>query len=207
MARGQVNLFDEYRKLLREFGRQAWWPAHRNFQPRAWEVCVGAILTQNTNWRNVERALDVLSENKIVSPADVLETKNEKLEQLIRPSGFYKQKAERLKTFAEFVLSFGGFENFRKKVERRELLKVMGIGPETADSILLYACNRPHFVIDAYTKRFVRSLGHKPAKDYESLRQHFENSLPKDVDLYKEFHALIVEWGKRKNGRLKKQYS
>jgi endonuclease-3 related protein len=196
-----VDLPVEYEKLLKAYGPQAWWPMRRGFAPKEWEVCVGAILTQNTNWRNVERALDVLSENKAVSPADVLEIKNEKLEQLIRPSGFYRQKAIRLRTLAEFVLSFGSFEKFRNKVERRELLKVKGIGPETADSILLYACGRPHFVIDAYTRRFVRSLGLKIPLDYESLRQHFENSLPKDVALYKEFHALIVEWGKRKNGR------
>jgi len=201
MARGQVNLFDEYRKLLREFGRQEWWPAHRRFRPRAWEVCVGAILTQNTNWKNVERALDVLLKNKIISPEKTLEIKTEELEKFIRPSGFYRQKAARLRTLAEFVMSFGGFEKFRKKVERRELLKVKGIGPETADSILLYACDRPFFVIDAYTRRFVSSLGIRKADDYESLRRYFESRLPKDISLYKEFHALIVEWGKRKNGR------
>ena len=197
MARRTVSLLKEYEKLLKAYGPQAWWPMRRGFAPKEWEVCVGAILTQNTNWRNVERALDNLIKNKVVTPEATLKTSAKKLELLVRPSGFYKQKAERLKALAKFVLGFGSFDNF-KKVERHELLKVKGIGPETCDSILLYACERPCFVIDAYTKRFVRSLGLKAAQDYESLRSYFEMRLPKDVTLYKEFHALIVEWGKRK---------
>jgi endonuclease-3 related protein len=191
-----VDLHAEYKKLLKAYGPQAWWPMKRGFAPKEWEVCVGAILTQNTNWRNVERALDNLIKNKVVTPEATLKISAKKLEQLVRPSGFYRQKAERLKTLAKFVLGFGSFEKFRK-VERHKLLKAKGVGPETCDSILLYACNRPYFVIDAYTKRFVRSLGLKPARDYEPLRAYFETRLPKDVALYKEFHALIVEWGKR----------
>ncbi len=191
-----------YNSLLNDYGRQAWWPTHRSFQPKEWEICVGAILTQNTNWRNVEKALDVLLENKIISPEKTLGIKTEELEKHIRSSGFYRQKAIRLRTLAQFILSFGSFSEFNKKVKREELLKVKGIGPETCDSILLYACNRPFFVIDAYTRRFVRSLGMKTKQtkaggDYESLRSHFEARLPRDVALYKEFHALIVEWGKR----------
>jgi len=195
MARRTVSLLKEYEKLLKAYGPQAWWPAKRRFRPKEWEVCAGAILTQNTNWRNVEQALDNLIKNRVVTPEATLKTSAKKLELLVRPSGFYKQKAERLRTLAKFVLGFGSFDNFRK-AERHELLKVKGIGPETCDSILLYACNRPCFVVDAYTKRFVRSLGLKPAQDYESLRSYFEMRLPKDVALYKEFHALIVERGK-----------
>jgi len=195
MARRTVSLLKEYEKLLKAYGPQAWWPAKRRFRPKEWEVCAGAILTQNTNWRNVEQALDNLIKNRVVTPEATLKTSAKKLELLVRPSGFYMQKAARLKALAEFILAYGSFDNFRK-AERHELLKVKGIGPETCDSILLYACNRPYFVVDAYTKRFVRSLGLKPAQDYESLRSYFEMRLPKDVALYKEFHALIVERGK-----------
>lgn len=196
MALMAKDLVKIYGNLLKEFGRQDWWPARRNFKPKGWEVCVGAILTQNTNWKNVERALDNLGRNKIISPASIIKIDARKLEEMVRPSGFYKQKAERLKTLSKFVLCFGSFEKFRKTVERSELLRVKGIGPETADSILLYACNRPYFVIDAYTKKLVKTLGIKTKTDYESLQTYFEKSLLRDVPLYKEFHALIVEWGK-----------
>lgn len=194
-----MNILKVYEKLLKKFGRQNWWPMSSGFQPKEWEVCVGAILTQNTNWRNVERALGNLRKNEILSPEDMVSIKTKKLEDIIRPSGFYRQKAERLKEFARFVLGFGTFEKFIKNVNRDDLLKVKGIGFETADSILLYACGRPYFVVDAYTKRFVKSLGVKTKMDYESLRGFFEKNLPKDVEIYKEFHALIVEWGKRRN--------
>jgi endonuclease-3 related protein len=197
MARASASLPEEYQKLLKAYGRQAWWPMKRRFHPREWEVCVGAVLTQNTNWRNVERALDNLVKSRIVTPEATLAISTRKLEQLIRPSGFYRQKALRLRTLAKFVLAFGSFGAF-KKVEREELLKVKGIGFETCDSILLYACGRPYFVIDAYTRRFIKALGLRTANDYESLRHYFEKRLPKDAALYKEFHALIVEWGKRK---------
>lgn len=187
-----------YEKLLKQFGPQGWWPVERNFNPREWEICVGAILTQNTNWNNVEKALENLSNSGILTPEDVSKINTRKLETLIKSSGFYKQKAERLKEFAKFVLSFGDFEKFRKNVKRSELLEVKGIGFETCDSILLYACDRPYFVIDSYTKRFIRNLGINTKEDYESLRVYFEKNLPRKIEIYKEFHALIVEWGKRK---------
>ncbi|MEM5871944.1 MAG: endonuclease [Candidatus Aenigmatarchaeota archaeon] len=201
MRKGKSNrksnkLIEAYKSLLKKFGHQNWWPVNRNFKPKEWEICVGAILTQNTNWRNVEKALDNLAKAKIISPADVQKTELKKLEELIRPSGFYKQKAIRLKALADFVLGFGSFENFKKNIERSELLKVKGVGFETCDSILLYACGKRYFVIDAYTKRFIKSLGIRTKMDYESLRKYFEKRLPRSVSLYKEFHALIVEWGK-----------
>ena len=146
----------------------------------------------------MEKALENLSNSGILTPEDILKTNIRKLETLIKPSGFYKQKAERLKEFAKFVLSFGDFENFRKSVRREELLEVKGIGFETCDSILLYACDRTYFVIDAYTKRFIRSLRINTKEDYESLREYFEKNLPRKIEIYKEFHALIVEWGKQK---------
>jgi len=195
-----MNLSMLYEKLLKEFGRQNWWPMIRGFRPKEWEVCLGAVLTQNTNWKNVEKALENLKKKGVLSPQDIVETNTSTLQNLIRPSGFYRQKAERLKTLATFVLGFGDFERFKRGVKREELLKVKGIGFETADSILLYACGRPHFVIDAYTKRFTRNLGIKTKMDYESLRKFFEENLPKDLGVYKEFHALIVEWGKRGKG-------
>lgn len=198
-----MELLALYHRLLKEFGPRGWWPVRRDFRPKEWEICMGTVLTQNTSWRNVERALDNLSANGILTPEDVLETGKEALENLIRPSGYYRQKAERLKGLAKFVLGYGGFETFRKNVKREDLLEVKGIGLETCDSILLYACGQAYFVIDSYTRRLVGSLGIK-ASDYESLRGLFESSLPKDVDLYKEFHALIVEWGKRYSARARK---
>jgi len=193
-----MDLMEAYERLSKDFGRQEWWHTKRGFRPKEFEICVGAILTQNTNWRNVERTLDNLKANEILSPEDLSKIHIRKLEYLIKPSGFYRQKAERLKKLAKFISKFGSFENFRKNVKREELLKVKGIGFETADSILLYACGQAYFVIDSYTKKFVRKLGIKTKQDYESLRNFFENSLPRNVSLYKEFHALIVEWGKRK---------
>jgi endonuclease-3 related protein len=185
-----------YTRLLKEFGHMNWWPAGRDFVPKEWEVCAGAILTQNTNWKNVEKALDNLKAAGIITPDATMKMRMEKLELLVRPSGFYRQKAVRLKALAELVSEFGNFDNFVKKVRREELLAVNGIGPETADSILLYACGRPVFVVDAYTRRFLETLGVKAARDYDSLRSYFEKRIPKDVALYREFHALIVEWGK-----------
>jgi len=194
-----MDLMDVFEDLVKNFGEQKWWPIRGKFKPREWEICMGAILTQNTNWRNVEKALENLSRSKILSPKNILDLEQKQLENLIKPSGFYRQKAERLKALAAFVRNFGTFENFRKKVKREKLLAVKGIGPETCDSILLYACNRAYFVIDTYTKRFVKALRIRTKEDYESLRRYFEENLPKDPEIYKEFHALIVEWGKRKS--------
>jgi len=192
-----MDMMDAYGRLLEEFGRKEWWHTERGFRPKEWEICLGAILTQNTNWRNVEKALENLRKENILAPENIIGLEQKRLEALVRPSGFYRQKAERLKTLAEFALKFGNFKNFKTKVTREELLSIKGIGPETADSILLYACGRPHFVIDSYTKRFVKSLGIKTKDDYESLRECFESNLPRDPEVYKEFHALIVQWGKR----------
>ncbi len=187
-----------YHKLLDSFGSQNWWPMEGGFRPREWEVCLGAILTQNTNWKNVEKALENLKKAGKISPMDILEAEDGELEELVRPSGYYKQKAIKLRDFTDFVMGFGGFRQFSKKVSRKQLLEVRGIGPETADSILLYALGRPHFVVDAYTRRVFSRLGLlKDGLDYEGIRRFFEEKLPKDINLYKEYHALIVELGKR----------
>jgi len=191
-----MELLEVYQKLLEHFGPQGWWPMRSGFDPPEWEVCVGAILTQNTSWRNVEKALNNLKNEEILSPLDVIKIDKNRLENLIRPSGFYRQKAERLKIFADFVMGFGSFEKFSKRVTREQLLKVKGLGPETVDSILLYALSRPVFVVDAYTKRVFTRLGFEDRKTYEEWRRFFEENLPKDVGIYKESHALIVELGK-----------
>ncbi len=191
-----MNLISVYQKLLKRFGRQNWWPMTNGFEPPEWEVCIGAILTQNTNWKNVELALQNLKAEKILTPVDIIKKKTSALEKTIKPSGFYKQKAKRLQIFADFVLSFGTFTEFSKNVTREQLLDVNGLGPETVDSILLYALDRPVFVIDAYTKRVFTRLGLAKKKNYEEWRHFFESNLPPDVGLYKEFHALIVELAK-----------
>ena len=174
------------------------------FIPVEWEVCVGAVLTQNTNWSNVEKALASLKQAGCVSVPATATITTKQLQALIKSSGFFTQKAERLKTLASFITTFPSFAHFQKTVTREQLLSLKGVGPETADSILLYACNRPSFVIDAYTRRLCTALKIKLENKktdfskvpYEIIREFFETNLPKDVGLYKEFHALIVAEGK-----------
>lgn len=215
-----MNLVRIYEHLLVSFGPQGWWPVSGKFAPTEWEVCVGAVLTQNTSWTNVEKALAGLAESRMTSVSKVQFAETDKLEKAIRPSGFFKQKAERLRTLAEFVSDFGGFRSFAKTVTRNELLSVKGLGPETADSILLYALDRPVFVIDAYTRcvfsrmgfnlvareqKFGRQAPARPREDYELWRWFFETAIPQShghdettrVKMFKEFHALIVELAKR----------
>ena len=168
------------------------------FEPKELEVCIGAILTQNTNWKNVERALENLINAKILTAEKIANMHLSSIEKLIMSSGFYKQKAKRLKEFCRFIVNFKG--DFYKDVTREQLLSINGIGRETADSILLYACNKPFFVVDAYTQRIFSKLGLiNEEDDYEKIRELFESNLPCDVELYKEFHALIVRLGKEKN--------
>ena len=192
-----MNLQEIYKILLKTFGKQEWWPMDGGFVPREWEVCIGAILTQNTNWQNVERALENLKRDKITNLERLLEINENKLAGLIRPSGYYNQKAKKLKAFSENVKKKGSVKNFLKNIKRNELLSMKGIGPETADSILLYAAGKPSFVIDSYTKRIFTRMGIvKKGIDYEELREFFERNLPRDVRIYNEYHALIVEMGK-----------
>ncbi len=184
------RIFLIYKELLQQFGHQNWWPAETPY-----EVVVGAILTQNTNWKNVEKALDNLrKENKLTELA-IIETENSELETLIRSSGFYKQKAERLKLATKKWIELLGSDLPTLEL-RKHWLSVKGIGKETADSILLYAMDRQIFVIDAYTRRFCKSKLNIEFKEYDQYRELFENNLPKELELYKEYHALIVEWGK-----------
>lgn len=191
-----MNVMDVYKLLLKRFGNQEWWPVRYDFQPREFEICVGAILTQNTNWKNVERALSLLQKNELTAPESIARSERVKLENAVRPSGFYRQKAERLKLFSQFVMSFGSFDDFASNVSREELLSLKGLGPETADSILLYALGRRVFVIDAYTRRILKRLGFTDWKIYDEWRRFFEAEVTDDTGLYKEFHALIVEHAK-----------
>lgn len=197
-----------YNMLLKKYGKKQtgdlsfadWWPMSGKFKPKELEICVGAILTQNTNWKNVEKALENLIKAKMLSAEKIASANLSLLEELVRPSGFYKQKAKRLKEFCRFVVDFDG--DFYKNVTREQLLKLNGIGRETADSILLYACSKPVFIIDAYTRRLFSQLGLITGNEnYDELRKMFEERLPRDVELYKEFHALIVEHEKNKKKR------
>lgn len=189
---GMPEIMEIYELLLKHFGKQNWWPISNDFEPKEWEICTGAILTQNTNWKNVELALKNMKKCDCISPQDVIKMENKDLEQIIKPSGFYREKTKKLKVFSEFVLKFNSVPDFLNKVEREELLSVKGIGPETADSILLYAANRHYFVIDAYTKRVCNRTGLINEENYEKLRLFFEENMLKDVEIYKELHALVV---------------
>lgn len=190
---GKRELIELYEALLKEYGEQNWWPVDKTYHkiqgtdPRE-EIVIGAILTQNTNWKNVEKALENLKKERLLSFEGIRNTPIGKLEELIKPVGFYRQKAKYLKNFVDVYPSMDKLA----KASREELLRVKGIGKETADAILLYALNRFSFVIDAYTKRLLyRLMGIEGS--YEDLKSLFEEHLPKDLKVYKEFHALIDE--------------
>lgn len=198
-ARPGLFLAEVYHLLFRQYGPQGWWPGETPF-----EVCVGAILTQNTNWRNVEKAIVNLKALGPLTPAALLGLPLPKLSEAIRPSGYYTVKGRRLMAFVEwFVARYNGeLEGMRAEgMEhlRAELLGVPGVGPETADSILLYAVGKPTFVVDAYTRRLLGRLGFM-AEDsgYEAVRRLFMEHLPADVLLFNEYHALIVRHAKER---------
>lgn len=186
-----------YTVLLKNFGHQKWWPGDTPF-----EVIIGAILTQNTAWANVEKAILNLKKARKLSFEALRRIPAKKLAQWIRPSGYFNVKADRLKAFMDFLdrECQGDLSKLKQKtmpVLREKLLAVKGVGPETADSILLYALGKRSFVIDAYTKRIF--LRHGLAKDhdtYERWREIFMRALPENLDLYNDFHAQIVRTGK-----------
>ena len=183
-----------YDKLLYELGHKDWWPADTPF-----EVVIGAVLTQQTKWENVERAIQNLKERGLLEAQTLSKADTEELELLIRCTGFYRQKAMRLKNISIFFHENPDLLEKPAAQLREILLSLNGVGEETADSIVLYAADKPKFVIDAYTKRICKCLGIEG--DYRKLQSIFEISLPLDVPLYKEFHALIVEYGKRFCGK------
>lgn len=197
------RLEEIYARLFARFGAQHWWPAQTNF-----EIVVGAILTQNTAWVNVEYALANLKRHRLLNPRAMHRASPARLTQLIRPSGYFNLKAKRLKAFTNFL-----FEHHRGRLAhlfdlesaqlRAQLLGVYGIGPETADSIILYAGRKPIFVVDAYTRRIFARLGlTKDTATYSELQSMFMNHLSADAQRFNEYHALIVALGKticRKN--------
>jgi len=190
-------LLEIFHRLYSRFGPQGWWPAETPF-----EVFVGAILTQNTAWNNVEKAISNLKAHGLMDPMALLRVDTRTLEELLRPTGYYRIKARRLKDAVAFLVEefSGDMEKMaRAPLEevRPRLLQLKGIGPETADSILLYACEKPIFVVDAYTRRILGRHGIvDPRIGYEPLQTLFMEHLPRDVDLYKEYHALLVRLGK-----------
>ena len=197
-------LDEVYRRLFDAFGRQHWWPGESPF-----EVMVGAVLTQNTNWQNVERAIRNLRDADLLEPHALHDVPVEELEELIRPAGYFRVKARRLKSLLDFLVErFDGSLDAMFQTEltelRQQLLEVHGIGPETADSILLYAGGLPSFVVDAYTHRiFARHGWIGFDADYHQIQDYVQSSLPQDVPLFNEFHALLVRLGKdycRKTG-------
>ncbi len=185
-----------YETLYEAYGPQHWWPGDTAF-----EVMIGAILTQNTNWRNVSRALENIKEKRLLEPKRLYKHRR-MVPTLIKPSGFYRLKSRRLVAFLEyFIENYDGDINNMKGMRtaqlRKELLGIPGIGNETADSILLYAHKRPVFVVDAYTRRiFSRHGVFDYNLAYDEIRTLFESHLPRSAKLYNEYHALIVRCGK-----------
>ncbi|MCL4373961.1 MAG: endonuclease [Candidatus Marsarchaeota archaeon] len=185
-----------YRLLLKRFGFLNWWPGETSF-----EVLVGAILTQQTSWKNVEKAIASLKKEQCLSLECLASINIKSLEKLIRPSGYYKQKARRLKDICSSIKDeYGSIDklfSLDAQALRKKLLSYKGIGNETADSIVLYAANKPIFVIDAYTKRIMRRINKMPIDiSYDSLQEYFEKNVKRDLELYKDMHAQFVELGK-----------
>ena len=200
------NLKQIYQILYKAYGSQGWWPLYNaktgKFEyhkgdyslpkndVQRFEICLGAILTQNTSWKNVEKAILNLIKNNLFDINALRKMKTESLAKVIKSSGYHNQKAKKIKEFIRFLDS-------KKKITRENLLSVWGIGKETADSILLYAYKKPVFVIDAYTKRIFSRLLNKEF-DYDSLQKLFMSNLKNDFKLFNEYHALLVEHGKNK---------
>ncbi|MEK6963270.1 MAG: endonuclease III domain-containing protein [Nanoarchaeota archaeon] len=204
------KFFVIYEKLFRTYRPQGWWPIlslagkkgfdadgyHKGSYDYPWneqqrfEIILGAILTQNTSWKNVEKSLKVLQEKDLLSAENMEALSERKLASLIKSSGYFNQKAKKIKAMIAFLKS-------KKPITRDNLLSIWGVGPETADSILLYAYHKPVFVIDAYTRRIFSRIGLcKADVRYEELQQMFHKDLEKNVELFNEYHALIVEHAK-----------
>ncbi len=193
--RPRLRLRAIHDRLFAANGRQHWWPGDTRF-----EIMVGAVLTQNTAWVNVERAIANLKQARALSPEAISSAPPRRLAAWLKPSGYFNVKAKRLRAFCRFLIAQGGARRLARLPTdelRRRLLAVHGVGPETADDMLLYAFDRPVFVVDAYTRRIFTRLGFLNGKeDYETIRARFERGLGADVPLYNEYHALIVRHGK-----------
>jgi endonuclease-3 related protein len=190
-------LQETYERLLDAFGPQNWWPGDSPF-----EIMVGAVLVQNTAWRNVERAIANLREANLMAPRLLYAVPPAELAEMIRPAGYYQVKTKRLRNLLKFVVEeFDGSLDamFATSLStlREQLLSIHGIGPETADAILLYAGGLPTFVVDTYAHRVLARhgwIGYDA--DYHEIKELFESALPQDVQLYNEYHALLVRVGK-----------
>jgi endonuclease-3 related protein len=198
MSTTREQLLEIYRMLLDAFGPQHWWPGETPF-----EITVGAVLTQNTSWANVKKAIANLKAAGCLDANKLREMDAGQIETLIRPAGYFRVKAKRLRNFIDWLCTeYGGDMHNLETVStarlREELLSISGIGPETADSILLYALNRPVFVVDTYTARVMVRHGLIDAEDldYHQLQDLFMSNLEPDVALFNEFHALLVHAGK-----------
>lgn len=197
MQNTRQRLLEIYEILLETFGPQHWWPGDTRF-----EIIIGAILTQNTSWTNVEKAIANIQAADCLDPEKLYALEAEQLEQLIRPAGYFRVKAKRLRNLLQWLFDdYQGQLDTLDKIEtrrlREELLGISGVGPETADSILLYALDRPVFVVDTYTARItVRHGLIEPELTYDQLQYLFESNLEPDVQLFNEFHALLVCIGK-----------
>jgi endonuclease III related protein len=190
-------LLEIYRRLFELYGPQHWWPGESPF-----EVMVGAILTQSTAWQNVEKAITNLKNAGIMSPSALRDISTQELAKLIYPAGYYNAKALKLQALVNWLWVFYG-DNLRQvfalntETLRTQLLAIHGIGPETADSILLYAANKPVFVIDTYTRRIIHRLDLTPENDsYDAYQTLFTGSLPQNTQLFNEYHACLVRLGK-----------
>ena len=195
--RGSSRTARIYRAALASLGPSRWWPARTPL-----EVCLGAILTQNTSWKGASRAVENLKARGILDrPGEILVLPLEKLEELVRPSGYFRQKALRLRIFMEWLLRecggrVEGLAAMPLEKARTALLELKGIGPETADSILCYGAGKLVFVVDAYTRRIGGRHGlFEPDLPYDEIRTWFESRLPKNLALYREYHALLVRIG------------
>jgi endonuclease-3 related protein len=194
-AKKFMQVFD---RLYAAYGPQQWWPGDTPF-----EIMVGAVLTQNTSWTNVERGIENLKTNRALHPQTIIDTHHKRLASWLKPVGYFNVKAKRLKNYCSWYLAEGELKQLSRletELLRENLLSVNGVGPETADDILLYAFERPVFVIDAYTRRLFARLGYVAGdEDYETLRQIFEKELNRQtekVPLFNEYHALIVNHAK-----------
>lgn len=208
------KLIDIYNGLLDAYGRQGWWPlcslnecnalksgSIKGYHPndysypkndlQRFEICAGAILAQNTSWLNAEKSVKKLYEKNLLNPKKIIENESI-IAELIKPSGYFNLKSKYLINFSKFYIGLNG-----GVPKRHELIKIIGIGNETADSILLYAYNQPEFIASAYSKRILENLGILKSNDYPQIKAFFESNLPKDYELFQEFHSLIVEHAKR----------
>ncbi|MFA6566731.1 MAG: hypothetical protein WCS96_00825 [Victivallales bacterium] len=194
---GKIDLLGIYELLYKAYGPQHWWPGET-----PWEISVGAVLTQNTSWGNVEKAISNLKKGNNICPVKIRNMALSELESAIRPSGYFRLKAQRLLAVTDWWLENVEDDRLHPKGKslsfwRESILNVKGVGPETADSIMLYSFNLPTFVIDAYTKRIMaRHFGFKHDIGYHGLRQFFMGNLPHNPKLFNEFHALFVRMAK-----------